>query len=705
MDAYAIDFYNLLPAVYRLRDAEQGYPLKALLDIIALQADILKRDMDGLWDDFFIETSRSWVVPYIGDLVGNNPLHEIARGRRADVAKTIYYRRRKGVLPMLEELARDVTGWGAHAVAAFEQLNWTQQMNHLRYEVAPNPQKQFPNSVTRVGSVNLRHMDAVDRADGPFDTLSHTVDVRPAGRVDGRYNIRKINFFLWRLEQFPLTAIPAKPSATFPEGFYFSILGNPAPLFNNPDREAAENEVATELHVPGPVRPAAFYFHPRDYYGPEQSFAVYRGAAVPENLVPRPQILCKDLSVWQSPPPGMVAIDVKTGRLAFAPGEAPATVSVYYNYGFSAEIGGGPYDRTLTLAEPDPDTLLIEVAKGTAVATIQAALALWEGAGKPPVIIRILDNQRYGGVLNIVLPPNGRLTVEAANGFRPHVHPVGGQWRISAPVGDDTDGQVTINGLLIEGRIGICGDLKLAVQHSTLVPGRMLGEDGLPVNPDLDSIVATDFPGDPHNCGDLADIRLTLAHTICGPLRLPAHCEGIVARDSIIDAPFVPGENRTAVAADDAGSEPGPPLTLERATVWGQVFVKSLAASDSIFNHPVRVQRLQTGCVRFCYVPPGSTTPQRYRCQPDLALAQAGAAAAEKVLARLHPTYTSNHYGDPGYAQLGWHTAVEILTGAENEAEMGVFNHLMQPQRKTNLHIRLEEYLPFGLEPGLIFVT
>jgi hypothetical protein len=36
---------------------------------------------------------------------------------------------------------------------------------------------------------------------------------------------------------------------------------------------------------------------------------------------------------------------------------------------------------------------------------------------------------------------------------------------------------------------------------------------------------------------------------------------------------------------------------------------------------------------------------------------------------------------------------------------MGAFNHLMQPQREANLRLRLEEYLPFGLEAGLIYVT
>jgi len=32
------------------------------------------------------------------------------------------------------------------------------------------------------------------------------------------------------------------------------------------------------------------------------------------------------------------------------------------------------------------------------------------------------------------------------------------------------------------------------------------------------------------------------------------------------------------------------------------------------------VEQRQSGCMRFSYVPDGSGTPRRYRCQPDLAL-------------------------------------------------------------------------------------
>jgi hypothetical protein len=62
-------------------------------------------------------------------------------------------------------------------------------------------------------------------------------------------------------------------------------------------------------------------------------------------------------------------------------------------------------------------------------------------------------------------------------------------------------------------------------------------------------------------------------------------------------------------------------------------------------------------------------------------------------------------YGDPGYGQLASRVATEIREGADDEAEMGAFHELFESQRETNLQIRLDEYLRFGLEAGVFHVT
>src|SRR5262249_16078007 len=131
MNANHDRLYNVLPVIYRLRDAEQGYPLRALLGVIAEQVELVEADIAQLYENWFIETCQDWVVPYIGELVGYQLIHEagepgdvntaagLARNKilipRRDVADTIHNRRRKGALALLEELAADVTGWPARA--------------------------------------------------------------------------------------------------------------------------------------------------------------------------------------------------------------------------------------------------------------------------------------------------------------------------------------------------------------------------------------------------------------------------------------------------------------------------------------------------------------------------------------------------------------------------------------------------------------
>jgi hypothetical protein len=151
--------YELLPVVYRQRDADQGYPLRALLQVISEQVEIVEGNIDQLYENWFIETCEDWVVPYIGDLIGYQAVHEAgepgdmgtALGRqrnkilipRSEVANTIGNRRRKGTLALLEELAREVAGWPVRAGEFYQQLGWTQALDY------PQP--------NRGRTVDLRH--------------------------------------------------------------------------------------------------------------------------------------------------------------------------------------------------------------------------------------------------------------------------------------------------------------------------------------------------------------------------------------------------------------------------------------------------------------------------------------------------------------------------------------------------------------------
>src|ERR1700733_12363247 len=147
---HADRLYELLPAVHRLRDADRGYPLRALLQVISEQVSIVEADIAQLYENWFIETCQDWVVPYIGSLIGYTPVEDAAQLgggttprdqrresiliSRSEVANTIRYRRRKGTLLILEDLAMSVAGWPAQAVEFYRRLGVTQNINYLHLD-------------------------------------------------------------------------------------------------------------------------------------------------------------------------------------------------------------------------------------------------------------------------------------------------------------------------------------------------------------------------------------------------------------------------------------------------------------------------------------------------------------------------------------------------------------------------------------------
>lgn len=360
--------YKLLPIVYRQRDEELGGPLRDVLRVIAEQVNVVEDDIRQLYENWFIETCQDWVVPYIGELIGYQPVHEAgepgyaataqerARNRilipRSEVARTIQSRRRRGTLALLEEMARDAAAWPARAVEFFRLLSFFQTVN------SPN--------LGRGRIVDLRKVNAFDLLDGPFDKLAHTVDVR---RIvshfrTGRYNLPNVGLFVWRLKEYPVTVGQAAclEEDGMPHAYTFSFLGNDAPLFARTQPETDPAHIADEANLPVPIRRLAF---DRDikaakerkqtasrYYGEGKSLQILIGdpnggkTPVP---IPLKRIVPADLSDWNRyrAPQGSVAVDPVLGRIAFHPEESPAGVWASYYYGFSADIGGGEYHRQL----------------------------------------------------------------------------------------------------------------------------------------------------------------------------------------------------------------------------------------------------------------------------------------------------------------------------------------------------------------------
>lgn len=727
--------FELLPVIYRQRDAEQGYPLRALLQVIAEQVNVVEADIAQLYENWFIETCEDWVVPYLADLIGYRLVHEAGepgevttlQGRlrnkilipRREVANTINFRRRKGTLALLEILAQQVAGWPARAVEFYRLLGQTQGVNHLRLE--------------RGQTADLRLGDALEHLDGPFDELAHTVDVRRINSLwtRGRSNIPSVGLFVWRLKVYPVTRTPAYYiQEAGVNSFTFSVLSNDAPLFTKPEREAEPTDIAGEINLPTPIRRRPFEKNKTAYYSYDKSLQIWVGDPKDGTRRPLPvdKIIVADLDGWQyRPESGYAAVDPVLGRIAFSTRDPlpKSGVWVSYHYGFSADIGGGEYRRILS--QPAQTVIYRVVERPRAgkreFDRIGKALDQWQQDGPDHAVIEIDTSGVYVEQINIKFTKKDQsLQLRAGNKRRPVIRLL--DWQTDRPdslyVQGEGSNSFTLDGLLVASRgMQVEGDLaELTIRHSTLVPGWSILPNCDPRRPTESSL-------------DLINTqaRVTIQDSIIGTIQVnqdevKTDPISIYLSDTILDA--------TSPIEEAVGAPTWPMahavLTFVRCTVFGQIETHAIElAENSIFMGLIKVARRQWGCMRFCYVTPGSRTPRRYNCQPDLVeqplsaeferwkMGQTGAALkaieAEKGRAldaarlRMEPQFESQRYGAPTYARLTDTSPEEIRRGADDESEMGVFHNLYQPQRAANLQARLDEYMPAGMDTGIIYAS
>jgi hypothetical protein len=722
MTLNASQIYALLPAIYRIRDQENGQPLLALCTVMAEQAAIVEQNIQQLYDDAFIETCEPWVVPYIGDLVGVDAIYEIGAtaGTRAEVANTIGYRRRKGTLLALEQVAMDVSGLPAAAVEFFKRLIVTESMRNVR----PHHEAW----------VNLRHGLQLERIGSAFDTLNRTIDVRriaPRIRMPvdpdptplditlhggGRFNIPDIGVYLWRwqfmqVEQAPAFQIDAVRCM-------FSPLGQDMPLFNAVPGRTSFSGITTRIDVPQPILRRELFHDLRKnlglFYGADQSIAIYADGV----LVPASRVCCRILSdhpdhSWGCTASGKVAIDPVLGRIQFAADfPPPHQVQVNYCYGvpgqkgYPQSIGGGPYDRTPSVASALENIAFnyTAVVGSSAAPTLEDAIAYWNSLppGSNGLIIlpgyETLDINLTGASA-IVLLPQSQLWIlsgqPSSSGQGPFAYTecftlLRGNIEIQAQQPAATESgllNLSMSGVWISGSVAITGAAGVVqFMDCTLVPGISLHRDGRPTQPGAPSILVS-----------ATEVSLNLVRCISGPI---GAAEGGTTQ---ICSCIVDSGSRCAVAyaACDMASE-GADLHIEGSTVIGKVRVRTMQlASNTIFfaslarndswSAALWCTRRQAGCVRFSFLPATAIVPQQFQCLPP--------NPSQEAL--FLPSFISLRYGDPSYGLLSGDTPVAVWTGADNGSQMGAWYFLQQTEGVTNAQIRAPEYVPFGLEVGI----
>lgn len=446
--------YRRLPEIYRIRDSEQ-FPagqLEAYLDPIDGVHAALRDNIEALGHDLFIETCDDWVIPYIGDLLGTTHLAGDPWTLRADVARTIHHRRRKGTLGAIESLTHALSGWAAHAVEMRERLLWNQHLNHQRPDaggIPPLTLLAHLGDARQGGTVNLRDPALLSLLNGPFDPFAHVADLKPPSGLHGLYDLPNLAVFLWRLEAYTVTRtrpgstvvvnlLPVPPGdARFAVRVELHPQAEPMVLFNTHRFRADDEppELSLADAVPGPM-PYARLTQDTPAGRPQAYIEVlrYPAGGVPPRAdrvgltlhVPQPPFTAAtpwrfrgaNLCAWEDglQPPlraHEIAIDPARGRVVFGAMGATAAAEadplaaglfVAPTHGFAGPVGAQPITRTprpATWLEQAPTVLVVDTL-ATPGFTLQNALANLP-ALTAPLIVEIRDSLVHALDLNAVI--------------------------------------------------------------------------------------------------------------------------------------------------------------------------------------------------------------------------------------------------------------------------------------------------------------
>ena len=727
---FAEKIWEMVPPFYRHEDgiAENPGVLRALVEIIAGQAAILRRSHDCLWDDQSIELCSDWAVPYIADLVGTRLISALnKRARRVDVAKTIYYRRRKGTLRVLEELISDIAGWEGKVVENFRRLC------RCRHGLDPKPASlagRFTGTLPG-GWADLRQQRGSELTGGPFDEYHHTPDMRRHRGLPGRYNIPKLAFHLYRLVAYRVEGVTPWLREDG-MSFTFDPSGRDVPLFMRRNREGDWDRwrSAREWELPAPMRcrllSHAEYeltesivqmlvddhelsddaanelqtlcgvrFKSESRLRQRLETLDYHADFLEENvyLLMLQEAIIEDCGK-KALLPNVVQV------IAMAPeGEVPRERIVAGN--LSDWTANAPGKRLVIDPEQGRFLFLSDEHPGDVTVSYHYGFSGEIGAGtydRPGFEETIPDDHVSPGggeILTNFCAENGItqiddsrtydlvedgtgeisvtvLTLQAANQQRPYIR-LNTDCRFTTDV--DADAVLILDGLWIGNisnngnyAIVLTGDYeKVVVRNCTLDPG---GNDanGNPIAP-----VPLFVEGQVE--------LLIIESSITGPIltREGGKIERLDVCDSIIQSGSGP-------AIELSAGE----VYMGRVTIFGFVNVHRLWATEVLITRDANVFDCQNGCFRFGAVPAESQLPRPYESH---------------WIHDSNHLFTSRCFGQPGYGQFSEAAPLELRRGAENGSEIGAFSKLINPIKLDSLKFKVEEYMPFGLIPIFIQET
>lgn len=766
----AVPLYTRLPEIYRQRDTEQMPPgqLAAYLAVVEEAFSAIHANIGELYRDLFIETCSTWVIPYIGDLIGTSVLSGTPWTLRADVADTIELRRRKGTIHGIELLAFDLTEWVAHCVELREILTWHQHLNHQRPDIQ-SVAATIPG-VPRGGYIPIKDPATLSLLGTPFDPFAHYPDLKKIELGVLRPNLPALAIFLWRLQPYrapvslpvqrgsfvlaPATPTGASASARFdmePNG-YPTVLFNTARIEPNADPPV----LSTMDEVPGPI-PAARITEasplgvPWDYVSVDtydstasDLTSIVNGDAGLQFHLPKAvfagrtwTIRGANLCAWEA---GLIpelqtneiVIDPRIGRVVFGlPAKAEAdelesTLLVSFTTGQVGPVGAQPVDIALPTEWSASDVQQRSVTWKPDPLSLQKALDNLDTA-TGPVLITIEDSLTYELDISVVagatleattwtLNLKYPLAIVAADGMRPVIQlkrPLAFRPKDVVASGGETQDEV---------------DALVANLHVRLQGLYITQEAGSPTIPliaqaAMDKLEVVGCTLDPGSALTLKPPAVTTAITAMAldaqfgftnltEYRAFSVTPRIIVQNSITGPLLMESVYSLALECSivDAGA---PPNQTPAATA---IAIGSLADPTNGFGPPLSFDHLTVlGITRvrsasgsggiFCHAL--LAWNNQVGCIRNSSFSGETNRLPQNFacVTGVEYGFTAGNWNQPGYCQLLLDSDERILQDGPDNDEMGAFGFLLESHKWRNLSIRLRENMPAGSTVELIPVT
>ena len=667
----------LPPALVDPPDEDAAAPalLEVLLEAVDAQRLLLQRDVDSLWDDFFIESCADWAVPYLAQLVGAP-----ADASRSEVAYAIALRRRKGTPGALEDFAVVLTDWAARAVEGWQVTTWAQRLDRVHEP--------------RSAALDFRRLRAT-RLYTPFEHVARSVT------PSARWNPRSATAIVWPWRIRTYRRARARPLGS--RRYSLHPFGVDAPLYVHPRlRRIASDADGTipqrrndELDVP--VRATyevlealatsdgAITYGTRWRLGAGHPLASEPGDADPPLIslfsgsTPIPWSALRFGVVPAATPPASreVVLDVARGRVELGSSWSGGVRATWHRPvsgslgALAAEARKDVAARVVVTVDPRKPEAATQVK--TLEKAFKRAAALAQGLLHQPgdavdVEIRLETSDR------LTAPPPVRLDPELK------------RWRVMAPTlalpvvrGDlvlDLDGaEITLEGFMLDGNLELGKRLARAhLEGMTMNPARgktLLVEDGAWA------------------------LELSARRSILAPIRADLTAAPITLVDCIVDGlgrrldPCGAVTQQAALrAAVQRRTRFGPSIRADGVTFVGRVQAEAVDAVDSIFADGLEVVQQQEGCLRHSFVgapeKPQAPHPAEYRC-----------------LSAPKPMFVSESFEAGGYYALELAQDHPLLSAASDGGEVGAYHHAHRATRLRRLRDRIHEFVPLGLRAGL----